>query len=76
MWIQELANALPLELDDFGKELFVKSKQQAFSLKTNLPVILRVCHTVTDEEVRYFYTNVFKQIFEKAASLLFCRYQS
>ena len=28
MWIQELANALSLELDDFGKELFVESKQQ------------------------------------------------
>ena len=27
MWIQELANALSLELIDFGKELFVKSKQ-------------------------------------------------
>ena len=26
--IQELANALSLELDDYGKELFVKSKQQ------------------------------------------------
>ena len=26
LWIQELANALSLELDDFGKELLVESK--------------------------------------------------
>ena len=39
MWIQELANALSLKLYDFGKELLVKSKQQALSLKINLPVI-------------------------------------
>ena len=75
MWIHELANALSLELDDFGKELFVKSKQ-AFCLKINLPVIPRVCHAVTDEEVQRFYTNVFKQVFEKAASSLLRRYQS
>ena len=39
MWIQKFANALSLELDDFGKKLFVESKQQALSLKINLPVI-------------------------------------
>ena len=33
MWIQELANTLCLELDDFGKKLFVKSEQQALSFK-------------------------------------------
>ena len=60
MWIQELANTLSLELDDFGKELFLKSKQQALSLKINLPVIPRVRHAVT----------------EKAASSLLRRYQS
>ena len=76
MWIQELANALSLELDDFGKELFVESKQQALSLKINLPVIPRVRHAVTDEELQSFYTNVFKQVFEKAASSLLRRYQS
>ena len=36
MWIQQLANALSLELDDFGKELLVESKQQALSSKINL----------------------------------------
>ena len=71
-----LANALSLELDDFGKELFVESKQQALSLKINLPVISRVRHAVADEEVQSFYTNVFKQVFEKAASSLLRRYQS
>ena len=76
MWIQELASALSLELDNFGKELFVESKQQALSLKINLPVIPRVCHAVTDEEVQSFYTNVFKEVFEKAASSLLRRYQS
>ena len=75
MWIYELANALSLELDDFGKKLFVKSKQ-AFYLKINLPVIPQVRHAVTDEEVQSFYTNVFKQVFEKAASSLLRRYQS
>ena len=39
MWIQELANARSLELDHFGKELFVESKQQALFLKIYLPVI-------------------------------------
>ena len=76
MWIQELANALSLELDDFGKELFVESKQQALSLKINFPVIPRVRHAVTDEEVHSFYTNMFKQVFENAASSLLRRYQS
>ena len=76
MWIQELANALSLELDDFGKELFVESKQQALSLKIDLPAISRVRHAVTDEEVQSFYINVFKQVFEKAASSLLRRYQS
>ena len=76
MWIQELANALSLELNDFGKELFVESKQQALSLKINLRVIPRIHHTVTDEEVQSFYINVFKQVFEKAASLLLRRCQS
>ena len=76
MWIQELASALSLELDNFGKELFVESKQQALSLKINLPVIPRVRHAVTDEEVQSFYTNVFKEVFEKAASSLLRRYQS
>ena len=33
MSIQEVANALSLEVDNFGKELFVESKQQALSLK-------------------------------------------
>ena len=75
MWIQELANALSLELNDFGKELFVESKQQALSLKINLPVIPRIRYTVPDEEVQSFYTNVFKQVFDKAASSLLC-YQS
>ena len=36
MWIQQLANALSLEPDDFGKELLVESKQQALSSKINL----------------------------------------
>ena len=63
-----------LELHNFGKELFVKSKQALF-LKINLPVIPHVCHIVTDEEVLSFYTNVFKQVFEKAASLLLHHYQ-
>ena len=76
MWIEELANALSLKLEDFGKELFVESKQQALSLKINLSVIPRVRHAVTDEEVQSFYTNVFKQVFEKAASSLLRRYQS
>ena len=76
MWIQELANALSLEIDHCGKELFVESKQQALSLKVNLPVIPRVRHAVTDEVVQSFYTNVFKQDFEKAASSLLRRYQS
>ena len=66
-----------LELDDFGKELFVESKQHALSLKINLPVIPRVRHAVTDEKnLQSFYTNVFKQVFEKAASSLLRRYQS
>ena len=30
-WIQELVNASSLELDDFGKELFAESEQQALS---------------------------------------------
>ena len=75
MWIQELVNTLSLELDDCGKELFVKSKQ-ALSLKINLPVIPQVRHAVTNEEVQSFYTNVFKQVFEKAASSLLRQYQS
>ena len=52
--ILELANALSLKLDDFGKELFVESKQQVLSLKINLPVIPRVRHAVTDEEIQSF----------------------
>ena len=75
IWIQELANALSLELDDLEKELFVESKQQAF-LETDLPVIPRVRHAVTDEEVQSFYTNVSTQVFEKAASSLLRCYQS
>ena len=71
-WIQKLANALSLELDDFGKEIFVESKQ-ALSLKINLPAIPRVGHAVTDEEVQSFYTKAFKQVFEKEASLLLRR---
>ena len=74
MWIQELVSVLSLELD-FGKKLFVKSKQPALSLNINLPVIPRVRQAVTDEEVQSFYTNKFKQVFEKAASLLLCHYQ-
>ena len=76
MEIQELANTLSLELNDFGKELFVESNQQALFLKMNLPVIPQVHHAVIDEEVQSFYTNVFKQVFEKAASSLLRRYQS
>ena len=30
MWIQELANARSLELDDFGKELFSKANNKLF----------------------------------------------
>ena len=75
MWIQERVNALSLELHDFGKKLFVKSKQ-ALSFKINLPAIPRVRNAVADEEVQSFCTNVFKQVFEKAASSLLRRYQS
>ena len=39
-------------------------------------MIPRVHHAVTDEDVQSFYTNVFKQDFEKAASSLLRRYQS
>ena len=39
-------------------------------------VIPRVRQAVTDKEVQSFYTNVFKQVFEKAASSLLRRYQS
>ena len=41
-----------------------------------MPVIPRVRHAVADEEVQSFYTNVFKEVFEKAASSLLRRYQS
>ena len=75
-WIEDLANSLSTELDKFGEQLFVESKQQALSLKINLPVIPRVRHPVTDEEIQSFYTNVFQQVFEKAASSLLRRYQS
>ena len=54
MRIQELANALSLEHNDLGNERFVESKQQALSLKINLPAIPRVRHAVADEEVQDF----------------------
>ena len=41
-----------------------------------MPIIPRVRHTLTDEEVQSFYTNVFKQVFEKTASSLLRHYQS
>ena len=41
-----------------------------------MPIIPPVRHAVADEEVQSFYTNVFKQVFEKATSLLLRRYQS
>ena len=53
---------------------FLSKVNNKLSLKTNLPVIPRVRHAVTDEEVQNFYTNVFKQVFEKAASSLLRRY--
>ena len=55
---------------------FLSKANNNLSLKINLPVIPRVRHAVTDEEVQSFYTNVFKQVFEKAASSLLRRYQS
>ena len=41
-----------------------------------MPVIPRVRQAVTKDEAQSFHTNVFKQVFEKAASSLFLRYQS
>ena len=70
MRIQELANTLSLELDDFGKELFVESNQHALSLKINLPVIPRVRHAVTDEEVQSFLHKRVQKRFSKSSKFI------
>ena len=75
-WIQELASALTTDLDTFGKELFAECKEQALHMKINLPVIPRVCRAFTDEKVEEYYVDLFRHVFEKAASALLRRYQS
>ena len=45
-------------------------------MKINLPVIPRVCRAFTDEKVEEYYVDLFRHVFEKAASALLHRYQS
>ena len=66
--IQELASALTTDQDTFGKELFAECKEQALHMKINLPVIPRVCRAFTDEKVEEYYVDLFRHVFEKAAS--------
>ena len=74
-WFQKLASALTTDLDTFGKELFAECKEQALRMKINLPVIPQVCRAFTDEEVEEYYVDLFRHVFEKAASALLRRYQ-
>ena len=67
--------ALTTDLNMFGKELFAECKQ-ALHMKINLPVIPRVRRAFTDEEVEEYYVDLFRRVFEKAASALLRRYQS
>ena len=43
-------------------------------MKLNLPVVSRMRRAFTDEEVEEFYVDLFKHVFQKAASALLCRY--
>ena len=45
-------------------------------MKINLPVIPRVCRAFTDQKVEEYYVDLFRHVFEKAASALLRRYQS
>ena len=67
-WIQELASALTTDQDTVGKELFAECKEQALHIKINLPVIPRVCRAFTDKKVEEYYVDLFRHVFEKAAS--------
>ena len=67
-WIQELASALTTDQDTFGKELFAECKEQALHMKINLLVIPGVCCAFTDEKVEEYYVDLFRHVFEKAAS--------
>ena len=75
-WIQELASALTTDLDTIRKELLAECKEQALHMKINLPVIPQVCHAFTDKEVEEYNVNLFRHVFEKAASALLHHYQS
>ena len=54
---------------------FLSKANSKLSLKIDLPAIPRVCHAVTYEG-QSFYTNAFKEVFEKPANSLLRRYQS
>ena len=43
-------------------------------MKLNLPVVPRVRRAFTDEEVKEFYVDLFKHVFQKPASALLRRY--
>ena len=45
-------------------------------MNINLPVIPRVRRAFTDEEVEEYHVDLFRHVFEKAASALLRRYQS
>ena len=45
-------------------------------MNINLPVIPRVCHAFTYEEVEEYYVDLLRHIFEKATSALLRCYQS
>ena len=45
-------------------------------MKINLPIIPRVRRAFTDEEKKEYYVDLFRHVFEKAASALLRRYQS
>ena len=65
------------DLNTFGKQLFAfaKSKVQALDMKRNLPVIPRLRHAVTDDEVKEFYFTLCENVFRAAANSLLRRYQ-
>lgn len=75
-WMQELAAALTSDLQRFGKELFAETKAQTIEMQIDLPSVPRVRRTSTEGETENFYVNLFKSVFEAAASSLLRRYQS
>ena len=44
-------------------------------MKINLPIIPRVCRDFTDIEVEEYYVDLFRHVFEKAATALLRCYQ-